>query len=617
MAANDAEVQQLREMFPTVDESFLAAVLLEAGDLNAAIDTVLSQLPADEPPGPKENDMTQTQAYVNVNEDTVAEGGGGASSSTRPIAPPSTTVADGTSKTVQRARRLLSRSLSKDILVPLDKVAVPPYCAGHDKTTFSYGAVKTKANMSAGFGPAVGSTWSWFLVGELIVKSAGTRSQVTLRAEKFQAGWASTAAAEIPEAKLRSNQRSVVQAVLDGAECKAVMPRRGVPDGFSHSWNYSDSEWSMGSGETAPWPTEKTKWKETKGKDRWRVEVTMEWLTDVGLAAGHYLLVADQRAEKLNRNQYATAMRGLLLPVRDGTERRAALQGVLDSMSLPVRKRKAAADAASSSGGAAPGPKSEGRSAAVKAKARAKVKAALRKPSGLATGDTVELPFGKVLVPPYVSEAGAAGFSYGAVKTKATLAKGGFGPIAGSTWSWFIVAEMSVKGGSASTEVQITGDKFQAGWAADTERAIAEGKLRSNQQLALQAVLEGNPCTALAARRGVPEGFSHQWNYADSEWTMDGAEASAWSTESTTWKENKLADRWKIDVKMVWKTTDAFPDGTYLLVADQRAEKLNRNQYATAMRGALLHFDGRAERNEALRRMLRCLESSKTRKTTH
>ena len=44
---------------------------------------------------------------------------------------------------------------------------------------------------------------------------------------------------------------------------------------------------------------------------------------------------------------------------------------------------------------------------------------------------------------------------------------------------------------------------------------------------------------------------------------------------------------------------DAIPDGTYLLVADQRAEKLNRNQYATAMRGAIIHFDGDGERLEA------------------
>eukprot|EP01065_Artemidia_motanka_P050606 TRINITY_DN869_c0_g1_i1.p1 TRINITY_DN869_c0_g1~~TRINITY_DN869_c0_g1_i1.p1 ORF type:complete len:338 (+),score=156.15 TRINITY_DN869_c0_g1_i1:67-1014(+) len=212
---------------------------------------------------------------------------------------------------------------AEEACLPLAKVPPVP-CGGlPGAAVFSYAALKTKARLSTGLGPAKGSTWLWFVVGDVdVAATKGGGRQMRLSADKFQAGWAKTADGGVELAELRPRQHAMLECVSAGKVSDYGKGRRGVPVGFSHQWNYSDSKWEMASG---GWGTAGCEWKETKGTDRWRVDVAMQWLSDAA-AEGRYVVVAEQRAEKINRNQYGTAMRGALFYVGSDAERDAALR---------------------------------------------------------------------------------------------------------------------------------------------------------------------------------------------------------------------------------------------------------------------------------------------------
>eukprot|EP01062_Namystynia_karyoxenos_P016708 TRINITY_DN1613_c0_g1_i1.p1 TRINITY_DN1613_c0_g1~~TRINITY_DN1613_c0_g1_i1.p1 ORF type:complete len:365 (+),score=103.12 TRINITY_DN1613_c0_g1_i1:74-1096(+) len=212
---------------------------------------------------------------------------------------------------------------------------------------------------------------------------------------------------------------------------------------------------------------------------------------------------------------------------------------------------------------------------------------------------------GRVPAPPCCSAAGAIPFAYASLKTKTQLSGSDSGPPPGATWLWFLVCDMAVRReGEDAATVRITGSKFQAGWLAEQRLPAPRGLLREREGEMLRCVLNGTESKHGKARGGVPEGFAHEWAYSDSRWELPGL-CSAAATSACRWKEEKGTDRWAVEVEMRWDGAEALKGGQYLLVADQRAEKLNRNQYATAMRGALFPADAPGSRAAALRALSR------------
>mmetsp|Transcript_81540 Transcript_81540/g.239443 ORF Transcript_81540/g.239443 Transcript_81540/m.239443 type:complete len:488 (-) Transcript_81540:28-1491(-) len=220
----------------------------------------------------------------------------------------------------------------------------------------------------------------------------------------------------------------------------------------------------------------------------------------------------------------------------------------------------------------------------------------------------VKLPLSKMLVPPACSMANAIEFSWGSLKTKTSLQSGNFGPEAGSTWLWFLVAELEAThkhtAKDSFMDVHIVGDKFQAGWLPDPGRKVSAAALRKNHCSMLQSALDGTLNEYGSSRGGTPEGFSHAWRYSDSSWTT-GRDDASWPTSAATWTEVKRKDRWRVDIQMQWLCANCVKEGRYLFIAEQRAEKLNPNQYATAMRGAMVHIMNDMEGRDALERMIR------------
>lgn len=212
-----------------------------------------------------------------------------------------------------------------DVVFPLTKVPRPPCTFLHGSVPFTYSALKTKATLTTGLGPMPGSTWVWFMVGDVKVTASPSGAfDVQITASKFQAGWVKDPTMDVPTSELRPRQEAMLQCISKGTTSKYGSSRRGVPPGFTHLWRYSDSRWACG--DKVSWDTTGCEWRETKEVDRWEVQVNMRWGKDTTVVPGRYALVGEQRAEKLNRNQYSTAMRGALFYVTSEAERVAVLQ---------------------------------------------------------------------------------------------------------------------------------------------------------------------------------------------------------------------------------------------------------------------------------------------------
>lgn len=214
-----------------------------------------------------------------------------------------------------------------DVALPISKIPVPPCSAMPGALPFSYCALKTKAALSTGLGPARGSTWLWFMVGDVdLSRSPGTDfHDVSITAQKFQAGWVKDPTMTLEDKELRPRQQAMLDCVSKNGECVYGSKRKGVPVGFTHRWKYSDSQWECGK---ESWATHSCEWWEQRQADRWEVKVAMRWIAESGCLpkTGKYVLVGEQRAEKINRNQYSTAMRGALFPVGTEAEKEAVLK---------------------------------------------------------------------------------------------------------------------------------------------------------------------------------------------------------------------------------------------------------------------------------------------------
>lgn len=224
-----------------------------------------------------------------------------------------------------------------DVKLPLHKLQAPPTALVPDSKEFAWGSLKTKATLQkTTFGPDAGSTWLWFLAADLVASEKQVDgdifTDIHIVGDKFQAGWLRDASLSPVVATLRRNQCSFLQSEIDGTVNDRGVTHRGVPEGFSHAWHYSDSVWSLGQpGATTDWPTSLATWSEVKKKDRWRVDIRMRWKCAVGAQQQRYFLVAEQRAEKLNPNQYATAMRGTMIPIQSDEGGQRMLHEVLQA----------------------------------------------------------------------------------------------------------------------------------------------------------------------------------------------------------------------------------------------------------------------------------------------
>jgi hypothetical protein len=220
---------------------------------------------------------------------------------------------------------------------------------------------------------------------------------------------------------------------------------------------------------------------------------------------------------------------------------------------------------------------------------------------GLVAASAVELPLSRIPVPLCCKAAGASEFAWASLKTKMALQEGAFGPDSGATWLWFLVAEMLVTPVSEDSRhyanVRIIGNKFQAGWVPEFQKNLSSSVLQSRHHSMLQSALDGTQNQYGSGRGGTPEGFSHAWNYSDSDWMINGVSSAV---SRARWSEVKGKDRWRVDVSMLWREAGKINEGRHLLVAEQRAEKLNPNQYATAMRGAMVPIGSDVEGKEAL-----------------
>eukprot|EP00756_Hemistasia_phaeocysticola_P029082 Hpha_TRINITY_DN16209_c1_g15::TRINITY_DN16209_c1_g15_i1::g.13948::m.13948 len=214
-----------------------------------------------------------------------------------------------------------------DIALPVSKIPAPPCSGIPGALPFSYCALKTKAALSTGLGPKRGSTWLWFMVGDVdLSDTPGTEFlDVSIGAQKFQAGWVKDPTMSLEDKEIRPRQQAMLECVSKNSECEYGSKRKGVPVGFTHRWKYSDSQWECGK---QNWATQSCEWWEQRQADRWEVKVSMRWTAESGCLPpkGKYVLVGEQRAEKINRNQYATAMRGALFPVGTEAEKKAVLE---------------------------------------------------------------------------------------------------------------------------------------------------------------------------------------------------------------------------------------------------------------------------------------------------
>jgi len=327
----ETKPDRLREMFPEIATDILAEELEKSGgDIEAAATQLLERsAPAALGRLPNESETLMTPSAT-MKATVVANGTKRRrleTSQPRNSEPPK--PAEKEAPGVDR--RL---ALPSDVEFPLARVPVPLSCTAPGAIAFSWASLKTKtALQGSNVGPPAGSTWLWFLVTELfahrVVSEDGSIMDVRMVGDKFQAGWVSNPKQNTAASVLRTRHHSMLQSMLEGTSNDYGSERGGTPVGFSHSWKYSDSTWARGSGEFG-FPTSAARWAEVKGKDRWRVNINMRWHGAVGcVEEGRYLLVADQRAEKLNPNQYATAMRGAMVRIDNDAEGQAALQEMI------------------------------------------------------------------------------------------------------------------------------------------------------------------------------------------------------------------------------------------------------------------------------------------------
>ena len=184
---------------------------------------------------------------------------------------------------------------------------------------FEYNSIKSKFTNSSFQGPADGSTWDWYILADMKVeqkqsnqRNVGMRTIAQIDGDKFQAGWERTPDLHTTsENVMLRRKNSMVQSVTYNKENSYGLSRRGCKPGYKHKWTYSDSLFSVT--DSDPIRTSAAVWSETKGSDRWKISVNMQW-DAVGQVPqeGSYLLIADQRASKLNKNQYDTSMKGKL-----------------------------------------------------------------------------------------------------------------------------------------------------------------------------------------------------------------------------------------------------------------------------------------------------------------
>eukprot|EP01065_Artemidia_motanka_P000531 TRINITY_DN10246_c0_g2_i1.p1 TRINITY_DN10246_c0_g2~~TRINITY_DN10246_c0_g2_i1.p1 ORF type:complete len:335 (+),score=100.02 TRINITY_DN10246_c0_g2_i1:76-1080(+) len=209
--------------------------------------------------------------------------------------------------------------------------------------------------------------------------------------------------------------------------------------------------------------------------------------------------------------------------------------------------------------------------------------------SGMLDPRAVELPRERVPALPHEDAPEFFDFEYAAVKTKLSRSAASSGPPPGSTWLWFLVADVETEdAGEGRVRVKITGDKFQAGWVPDPTKFCSTAQLRSRCMTMLRSVIDGTENEYGLGRKGVPEGFKHDWFYSDSMLRFGKISGM---TSDARWTEVKVADRWKVRISLTVSgdvPKELQPGQRHVLVADQRAEKLNANQYATAMRGAAM-----------------------------
>eukprot|EP00756_Hemistasia_phaeocysticola_P003663 Hpha_TRINITY_DN12368_c0_g1::TRINITY_DN12368_c0_g1_i1::g.155901::m.155901 len=223
----------------------------------------------------------------------------------------------------------------------------------------------------------------------------------------------------------------------------------------------------------------------------------------------------------------------------------------------------------------------------------------------LLSAEAVSLPFERVPTPTCLGVPGAEPFDYFALKTKRHLQASNSGPPPGSTWIWFLVGSISAKpdaDGEGHT-LTLVGDKFQAGWIPESSKFVSGAQLRSRRQSMLRSVIDGKENAYGLERKGCPEGFRHDWDYADSELVLG---VSRLATRGARWVEEKQSDRWTVRLTLTTKgdLPSEFEGGKeVVVVADQRAEKLNANQYATAMRGARFVVTSLEQKREVLEKV--------------
>eukprot|EP01064_Diplonema_japonicum_P011684 TRINITY_DN1911_c1_g1_i1.p1 TRINITY_DN1911_c1_g1~~TRINITY_DN1911_c1_g1_i1.p1 ORF type:complete len:316 (+),score=44.03 TRINITY_DN1911_c1_g1_i1:100-1047(+) len=178
-----------------------------------------------------------------------------------------------------------------------------------ERSQFVYNSTKSKVAASTAQGPPDGSTWIWFIVADLSVSENGT---AVLKGDKFQAGWLRNSSEAADASTIKQRKAEMIDSVLKGRQNEYGLQRSGVPVGFKHKWNYSDSSW----GSTT---TTGVIWEEEKLEDRWKICVTFPEFAEPGGCPRSWVVVAEQRAEKLNKNQYLTNMKGTQYPLEENT----------------------------------------------------------------------------------------------------------------------------------------------------------------------------------------------------------------------------------------------------------------------------------------------------------
>eukprot|EP00697_Spironema_sp_BW2_P012713 gnl/Spiro4/29348_TR14368_c0_g1_i1.p2 gnl/Spiro4/29348_TR14368_c0_g1~~gnl/Spiro4/29348_TR14368_c0_g1_i1.p2 ORF type:complete len:476 (-),score=145.22 gnl/Spiro4/29348_TR14368_c0_g1_i1:140-1537(-) len=177
----------------------------------------------------------------------------------------------------------------------------------------------------------------------------------------------------------------------------------------------------------------------------------------------------------------------------------------------------------------------------------------------------------------------------------------------GARWLWKFVAKLEV---AADGRFSLYGDKFQGGFDYDStgtwtqlrhprdfySACLADSDEQQANQLRLTAANEhlvekGKRWAHVGTQfngqyyKGMPVGLSHTWTYDDAPFSGSSV------ARKVQWHETKVnVDRWLVDVTGV--LSDDFPPGCYVLLADQIAERLPRdnNAYHVEMHGALQHL---------------------------